>query len=488
MSEATPESADPNVSEKSLHARSRIDRFMETIAAVESHVAREHRESHSSAKVSQLPVVTETAGGMATSTGPEAISRVLGLPVHNCRKAAHAHAADSRKLNILFVLPGDFASNNALHVVALTRHLGAAGHRCFVVAEPPIETLKTLGEITFEASTHAEAMTTLPVFANGSGPDIVHAWTTRDNVRKVCEPILAASGVPLVVHMEDNEWQILSSTLGRTIEELRNLTPAEADALLPWNLSHPGIAERFLARATGATLVVDRLVEFLPDGMPSLTIWPAADERYFFPRPRPDAFRDSLGFDANHTVLFYHGNVHAANVAEMRALYEAVAVLNETGTPATLLRTGENHCPFPGNLAPRVAGCILELGRIKHHRLLPDLMAIADVFVQPGESGPFNDYRFPSKLPEFFSIGRPVILPRTNLGAALTHGRDAYVLERGDSASIAEAVRAIRRDPQLADRLTRGATAFAETHFSWARNARRLAAFYRETLARSRAR
>jgi len=433
------------------------------------------------------------AAGDGTAAPASATARLTAtLPLQPPRPPFLPPEHAGTAFNVLIVLPGDLDSNSALHVVALTRQLAAAGHSSVVAAdhrfsavpESALSRIAAPGDVAFAACTLTDAMAQVPVFPDGRGPDIVHAWTPRDNVRKACESVLAATGASLIVHLEDNEWQILSSTLGRPIEELRNLAPEEADAILPWNLSHPGVAERFLAGAAGATLIVDRLAEFLPDGLPSLTFWPAADERYFFPRPKPDAFREALGLDASHTVLFYHGNVHAANIGEMRALYEAVAILNETGTPATLIRTGENHCPFPGDLAPRVAGCVLELGRIEQHSRLPDLMALADCFVQPGGPDAFNDYRFPSKLPEFFAIGRPVILPRTNLGAALEHGRDAFVLDRADATSIAEAIRSLRADPELADRLSRGAKQFAAANFNWSRSAAALAEFYRSVVAR----
>ena len=121
---------------------------------------------------------------------------------------------------------------------------------------------------------------------------------------------------------------------------------------------------------------------------------------------------------------------------------------------------------------------VFNLGQIMHHRHLPPLMALADIFVQPGASDPFNDYRFPSKLPEFFSIGRPVVLPRTNLGAQVRNGIDAYVLERADAAGIAGAIVELRSDRALYNRLSQGAVAYAETHFSWRRSAETLATFY----------
>ena len=110
-------------------------------------------------------------------------------------------------------------------------------------------------------------------------------------------------------------------------------------------------------------------------------------------------------------------------------------------------------------------------------------MALADFFVQPGEADAFNDYRFPSKLPEFFALGRPVILPRTNLGTTVRHGVDAYVLAKADADGIASAVRELRADPRLTETLARGAVAFAAEHFSWRRRAEALAKFYRSLAA-----
>lgn len=418
---------------------------------------------------------------------PDEVPRAQRVVLPRCdrrppeRTTTQARAA----LNVLFVIPGDFESNNALHVIALATHLTHVGHCCIIAAEPPLETLRTHEDPVFAGCTHDEARNRTPTFTDGRGPDIVHAWTTRENVRKVCTHVLPESGARLVIHLEDNEAHVLSRFMNRSLEELRSLPAAEAGAILPSNASHPLLAETFLASADSVTLIVDRLRDFVPEAMPTLTFWPAADERYFFPRPRPDRFRAAMGLGTSHTVLFYHGNVHPANVEEMRSLYEAVARLNETGTAVTLIRAGRNFCDFPGNLAARTSNCVLELGQIAHHRHLPELMALADFFVQPGEPDSFNNYRFPSKLPEFFAIGRPVILPRTNLGLSLEHGRNAFVLDKADASGITDAIRTLRADPILAQRLAEGAREFAAAHFSWPRSARLLSDFYGSVMARN---
>lgn len=384
----------------------------------------------------------------------------------------------SHPWNILFVLYGDFSSNSALHVAALANAFTARGHDCVVAVTRNLESLRSHPAPAFRAALHQHAIDPGITFANGRGPDIIHGWTTRENVRRVCQEVRRRLGGRLVVHLEDNEQQILALSLGRALAELDRMSDGDLDRLVPEDLSHPHHSRRFLAEADGVTVIVDRLREFVPSHRRVHTIWPAADARFFFPRPRPDEFRRRLDAQPDTTVLFYHGNVHATNAAEVRELYAAVVQLNRDGMPVTLIRTGLDRVDFLGALAPEARRHVLTLGQIAHQHHLPPLMALADVFVQPGVPDPFNDYRFPSKLPEFFALGRPVVLPHTNLGEKVRHRIDAYVLERADADGIATAVKELRRDRDLYGALSQGAEAFAAGHFSWRRSAESLEGFY----------
>jgi glycosyltransferase involved in cell wall biosynthesis len=163
----------------------------------------------------------------------------------------------------------------------------------------------------------------------------------------------------------------------------------------------------------------------------------------------------------------------------MRSLYEAVALLNRQGHPTQLIRTGRDFPDFLPEGDAWIRPYLIHLGHVARAKHLPAIMALADYFVQPGLPDAFNNFRFPSKLPEFFSIGRPVILPRTNLGGVVRHGENAYVLDRADGPAIAKAILELRADPALAAKLSDGALRFASERFSWSRSARELAAFYR---------
>jgi len=386
--------------------------------------------------------------------------------------------ATSRPLNLLFVLPGNLVSNSALQVAALANELSTSGHDCLIAFQRDPATLAYHAAPLFRAALFADTIATGGNFRNRRGPDLIHGWTTRECVRETCEALHRRFGGRLVVQLEDNEQEILAQALHRPWNELATLPERELDALVTPDHSHPRRSRDFLATADGVTTIIESLARFVPAQKPVATIWPAADARYFYPRPEATDFRQALGIGSDTTVLFYHGNTHAANAAEMRALYHSVLLLNRTGEPTCLIRAGSDSVDFLEADAPEIRKHIIELGPVHTHRHLPPLMALADVFVQPGRPDAFNDYRFPSKLPEFFALGRPVILPRTNLGLSLRHGTDAYVLDQADADGIARAVHELRADPALYRRLAQGALEYSARHFSWRKSAAALAKFY----------
>ena len=77
-------------------------------------------------------------------------------------------------------------------------------------------------------------------------------------------------------------------------------------------------------------------------------------------------------------------------------------------------------------------------------------------------------------------MGRPVILPRTNVGRFARHGEEAWVLDKVEALGIVKAILELRANKTLSERLSAGATAFCREHFDWKRNANLLAEFYRE--------
>ena len=378
--------------------------------------------------------------------------------------------------NILFVLYHDFSANSAVHVHNFANQLVDLGHSVAVAIPKDDDTGVALGEQRYSVLAYHEVDGNwAPVFSNGLPPDILHAWTPRENVRLFCEKVRALCSALLFIHLEDNEELILETNLGRSFEELAR----SRNTKLPGNLAHPRNYLRFIAGADGVTMIMDRLEKFVPPALPRIILWPAADPQLFFARKKDETFLASLGVPPENIVLCYTGNVHSANAREVRSLYLAAAILSREGTPTTLVRAGNDYCPFLGPDEKWAREVSVELGYIKHVEV-PNVLGLADFLVQPGTDDAFNEYRLPAKLPEFFAAGRPVLLPLTNVGRFVRHGQDAWVLPKMDALGIVDSLKKLRADEPLASRLSAGALTFCQEHFSWSRNATTLEKFYEQ--------
>jgi glycosyltransferase involved in cell wall biosynthesis len=376
--------------------------------------------------------------------------------------------------NILFALYHDFSANSAVHVHNFANQLAALGHSTAVAIPEDADRGLGLGEQHYAVMRFEQVDGDwVRLFANGKPPEIVHAWTPRENVRLFCEKLAGFCTFSLFIHLEDNEEIILEVNLGTSFEKLAASPWAE----IPGNLSHPQNYRTFLSSADGVTMIMDRLERFVPSTVPSLVLWPGADERVFFPRPRDPQLLEQLGIATGIAVLCYTGNVHSANARDVRSLYLATAILDREGTPARLIRTGRDFCSFLGPDEEWAHKVAIELGHIPYQDI-PPLLSLADALVQPGGDNAFNEFRLPGKLPEFFAMGRPVIVPRTNVGRFVSHREEAWVLEKVDALGIVGAILELRRNKDLSERLATGAVGFAREHFNWERNAAALAGFY----------
>lgn len=390
-------------------------------------------------------------------------------------------------LRILFVLPQPIDSNCGYHADRLAAGLQSMGAEC-IAAVPQKTALSPLGsgstvsafQPTLQTYTYQEIRNNAISFSDGNGPSIIHAWTPREGVRQLVASLTEKYPCPVLIHLEDNEAYLTEISVERQFEALQQLSLPELDKIVPNNRYHPVHGRKWLESVQGLTMIIGTLNKFNFGHVPVLTILPPVDERLFYPRPLNRELRKTLQIPDGHLVLVYAGNVHAGNRDEVSVLYHAVQLLNQRGRPATLIRTGIDVKPLTDS---GEGGRAFEksLGWVGREDL-PDIMAAADILVQPGGSGAFNDYRIPCKLPEYFAMGRPVVLPKTNLGLQVEHGRNAFVLNDASAESIVGAVIKISNDKAFATKLADGAVEFYLYRISDAAFARRLGDFYLRVL------
>lgn len=390
-----------------------------------------------------------------------------------------------RPLNIVFVSHCSFNGNSAMHLFRIANILSAWGNACVVcVPELPLSALEH-GKPRFGILDYETALEQGVCFADGRGPDLIHAWTPREVVRRATESLAARYQAPVFVHLEDNEIAILADVLpGIDLETLQALPADLLDELVPDDRSHPLRARQMLEQATGVSVLIDRLLEQKPAGVPGVVFHPGYDEELLTIDKRDENLRASLGIGPEELLVFYGGMIHPSNYHEVGSLFHAVAMLNRRGRPTRLIKTGVNCRPLRDLYVRPVLESVIDLGFVAREKI-PQLLAAADVLVQPGQSNAFNDLRFPAKLPEFLASGRPVILPRTNVGLLLKDEEEALLLHRGDTLEIVDRLERLAADPDLRARLGRGGRAFAMANLDWRKNVEVLHNFYGERLQAS---
>jgi lipopolysaccharide biosynthesis protein/glycosyltransferase involved in cell wall biosynthesis len=380
--------------------------------------------------------------------------------------------------NIVFVSHCDFTGNSAMHLFSIANALADLGHSCAVCVPIRPETVLEHGHPRFQALDYENTERHGVSFANGRAPDLIHAWTPRELVRKMTLSLTQRYGSPYFVHLEDNEYSVLLDEIpGRTLNELKRLPTPLLDQTVSNIRIHPHRFEAFLTGARGVSALIDRLLEFKPDNLPGMVFFPGHDSEFSAIGPRDEAVRQELGIGPDQLLVVYTGNIHNSNFREIRSLLLAISIVNRRGFPVKLVKTGWNYYPLSELSNTEVAQHVIDLGFVPR-RNVARLLAAADVLIQPGQPGEFNDYRFPSKLPEFLASGRPVILPRSNIGLVLKDGEEALVLQDGHSADIADALQRLACDPALRAKLGRNGRAFALDRLNWAENASALPVFY----------
>jgi glycosyltransferase involved in cell wall biosynthesis len=381
-------------------------------------------------------------------------------------------------MKILFANYHHLDSNSGIHIFNLANQLTRLGAKCVVCVPSHKELTVRLGDALFETVNLSDVR-------HGRVPadfDLIHAWTPREVVRKIAVQLLAMRPVPYLVHLEDNEEYIIESVARVPAAWLPYVPDVLTPLVLPHAASHPRRYREFLTDAAGLTVIIEALGKFCPPTVPRQVIWAGYQEDLHWASPPDVGYKHRLGIARNEFVVAYTGNVHLAHQQDVSNLYKAVGILNERGVPAKLVRTGTDyvrHSPH-NDSAIKEKYCV-ELGHIPR-RDLPSVLSIADVLVQPGKPGQFNDYRFPSKVPEYLASGKPVILPRTNIGLYLKNYEECLFLEEGTPSDIAAKIEMLLSNEDLRRRIGAGGRAFAEKNLQWGHIASCLHSFYKTVL------
>jgi glycosyltransferase involved in cell wall biosynthesis len=382
-------------------------------------------------------------------------------------------------MRVLFISYSHLETNSGIQICNLAAQLANLGVECTIAVPDYRFIANNQPAASVFRVVSAEEVLQDPARWNF---DLIHAWTPRERVRRITSKFRRVRSCPYIVHLEDNEEALVQSLTRVPFRYLRRLPRRLLDPLVWGGMVHPRRYGRFVDEAQGITVVIQALLAFCPPKTPTQTIWAGYQEDLPWDRPMDVAYRRRLGIDDSEYVVAYTGNAHVANRNDLRALYRAVEELHRCGTPVRLVRTGID---FVRVLGPKSSAYrrrySVELGQVSRMHL-PSVLSIADVLVQPGSAGPFNDFRFPSKVPEYLASGKPVLLADANIGTYLKDGAQCLLLKTGEPEEIAGKLARLFADVALRERIGAGGQEFARRNLRWSVLAGKLASFYDQVL------
>ena len=386
------------------------------------------------------------------------------------------------QLHVIFVNYRPFEDSSGIHIYFLANEMQRLGIRCTVCVPWNASSVTTFGTALFQTISYPAAFlgALLGTLHRKHEQVIVHAWTPRENVRYLTRFLSKKLAIPYLVHLEDNEEEILARHFQMPYEDVARLSGYR---FLKFPLlSNPRHYRKFLGHASGVTCIMETLERFVPAGVPVLSFWPACESDFFSISEEPEyEIRRRLGIADDETVITYTGNVHQANVEEVGNLYLAVDLLNRQGKRVRLIRSGSDFMSMSEEAAGAGKLYALEMGRKPPAELIQFVRA-ADILVQPGKPGSFDTFRFPSKLPMYFASGRPVILPQVNIGTHVRNEVDCLHLKDGSPEDIAAKISCLIENKDLARRIGRAGRAFARANFSWETTTLQVVRFYESIL------
>ena len=379
---------------------------------------------------------------------------------------------------LLFLSHGPLSSNSGLHIAALSQALSFHGWESRIL-------------VPSDDSASPKPSDPLPTWLYSQWkdllrswhPDLVHLWTPRQPMVSLWRQIhQRCPHAASCLHLEDSEEILTRRSLDWSKADWQ--TPPQ-DVSVPAGLTDPQEFRQLFTGIQGVSCLVRTLLEDVPSSVPTCCFAPGFEEEMEWEVATETQLRQQLGLEDSEQVVVYCGNGHSANREELRSLYLGIAMAQEAGCRVRLLRTGNDLFGLTEKdrkIRKRVS---VELGVVERS-LLPRLLALAELLIQPGHTDAFNRKRFPSKLPEFLASGKALVLPPCNLGLQLKDGQEGILLHNSSALGIRDIL--LEWLPQVERRSVIGkkGQAYAWRHLRWKFAAETLAKFYHRVLSKHR--
>lgn len=230
--------------------------------------------------------------------------------------------------------------------------------------------------------------------------------------------------------------------------------------------------------ANAVTLVSGTFKNKLPETKKIEVIYPgsAAKTNKKIQYKTPENAKSKIGFASDYTYVTFLGNAYY----DIEVVMQAFRMLQEKGFEKIRLVLIGNKASFMREAQRRYGENILCLGFVPHQKTLHYLLA-SDVLLLPYRNRTINQYRFPNKLGNYLSAGRPVLAHATGDISSYIGSNPGCVLLSESPETMAKHIAILAKNEKLAQRLGKLALHLAQQR-TWEKEAQTLEAFYNQVL------
>jgi glycosyltransferase involved in cell wall biosynthesis len=300
-------------------------------------------------------------------------------------------------------------------------------------------------------------------------PDIVHAFDSRPTVILPALMLAAKSRAPLILDWAD--WW----GRGGTIESRETGRLVRFAARVP----ETWFEEAFRKRAKRTTVISTALAERARQlGVPehSITLIPSGCDTARITLLDIAEARQRCGLPQDARIVGYEGTLLRDDASLLVRSFQSLRATDERIQLLLIGTRAAGLSELPGVLRTEFL----------RGDMLSNYLGACDLFLLPLRDTVANRGRWPSKMNDYLSSGRPTVATPVGDLKRLFSRNEVGLLGWVDDGSFLSACLALLYDPSERARLGRNARTLAETELSWARISETLITVYRDALVDSK--
>lgn len=393
-------------------------------------------------------------------------------------------------LSVLIVCQHDLAGPSEKQMLGFAQRLATRGHRVMLSFGADLDAAQCEGlklgggvELTEHRFSGRRLRSADIRRAAAFGPTLIHAVNSRVPTVAAANGYARATGAPVFVHFEDNEWEAwrgvpgdaMYHRLGRHVRRMESTIHPGA-----WPHSTARTRRWVRKRALGLDALTPELATevALRLGRPCRTLLPVS------PELDGGTLRGEIELPASVASLplvVVTGTIYPFSLDDTVQGLEAVAAVQRSGYAVGYVHPGNVHPRIDPTMLAAQAGLApgtFDFPGLVPYRMIGPLLRRASVLMQPGSPSEFNRLRLPSKLQSYLASGIPTITFAAGFGELLVDRLEVLKICSGEASELAARIVELLEDGSLRATLSEGGPRAARRLFDPDDNTEALIAHY----------